>query len=263
MRSIFRPRHFNPPRGGRVGSPGPWQAYPPETAATLRAAARVSRTLALSSFGEVGPGPIFPRVAFRAPAGAAEPLRIGLFGGADPEPPAAAERLILFPERLAGEHAPLRSAVDFRIYPVTNPLALTDPARALSGGALRKALWQGSDRADIYYLERELGLGAFHGVVSVDADPSEPATVSASGDVLAREVVAPVLRRLGGQEVAPVGWKPSFSLLAGAELSGRTRPFELRINYPVAADPGGNNFSLLLAELLREYRGFLAFQENI
>jgi hypothetical protein len=122
-------------------------------------------------------------------------------------------------------------------------------------------LWRGSQRADSYYLERELGTHEFHIVGVIDADPAEPATITASRPLFVDEVIAPVVERLRSLEIAVAAWQPTHSLIAEAGIA--SAPLELRINYPLAADPLRRNLLRLLAEVLREYRAFLSYRENL
>lgn len=266
MRSTFQPSQFGLATGSRAGEAAPWHGWPAPIAEALRSLAHLSPSLSFSAFG--GGKAVFPRTAVRTPGPGHRALRIGLFGGFEALDDAAAQaeaatRLGRFPLDLSQEDGLLGLGIEARAYPVANPLALVDPDEALDGVVLRSRLWRGSRRPDAYYLERELGTHEFHLVCLVDADPSEPASVSASLPLVLDEVVGPVLDRLRlrSWDIAASPWRPGHSLLDGAAIA--PAPLELRINYPLAADPERRNLSRLVAELLREYRAFLSYQDNL
>ena len=266
MRSTYQPKQFGLLVGGRARELSLWEEWPPLVAESLRGLVDLAPSLAFSTFGEGKR--IFPRVTGRAEGPGTLPLRLGLFGGfeagawGDERAQAAtASRLGRFPLDLRAEEGLLGLGIEVRAYPAANPLAFTDPEQALSGWALRSRLWRGSRRADTYYLERELGTHEFHVLCVVDADPDEPASVAASRPLFLDEVVAPVLDRLRSWEIAAAPWQASHSLLDGAEIA--PAPLELRINYPLAADPERRNLVRLVATLLGEYRAFLAYQDNL
>jgi hypothetical protein len=259
MRSTFQPKTFGLLGGSRARESPLWRTYPEDVADALRGLADLSPQLSFSTFG--GGELLFPRTAGRTSGTASAPLRVGLFGGFEAEDLRAVARLGRFPLDLLAGDGLLGLGIEARAYPVANPLAFTDPDRALSGWALRSQLWRGTRRADAYYLERELGIHEFHVLFLVTADPSEPANVSASRPLFLDEVVAPVLDRLRSHEIAAAPWEESHSLAETADLA--PAPLQLRINYPLGADPEGRNLARLAIELLREYRAFLSFQENL
>ena len=208
---------------------------------------------------------LLPRITLRATE--PEPIRIGIFGGFDPEPVEAGRRLARVPLQFLADEESLASRIEAHVYPASNFPAFSHgnprkpQTQPLRGVLLRASLWQSSERPEAYYLERELGVHEFDGLLLVTANPFEPAWVSAAGKVLEKGVVAPVLARLANLEIATGSWHPEYSLLRGAEL--RPEPFQIRINYPLGSDPERTNLGRLIAELIREYRSFLSFQENI
>ncbi len=259
--SAFRPKYFEPARASsasRARIDAFWREYPAEVALALDRLLRQEGEPAFSSFGcqEV----VFPRLSLVGEG--KDPLRVGLFGGFEQEPVEALTRLATLPELLRTEYPLLLQALSLRLYPIANPLAFTGSWQSLPGLTLRRRLWRNDDRADTYYLKRELGVQGFQVLLLLSANPAEPASVSSSSRIVTEEVLHPVLERLTAQEVALVPWREDDSLLRGASPTLKSLPSEIRINYPLPADPG-RNLSRLVGALLREYRAFLSFRENL
>ena len=261
----FRPKHFDTalrlPTSSQIDAL--WRSYPSDVAVALDRLLRQEGEPVFSSFG--CQEAIFPRLALGGEG--KDLLRVGLFGGFDSEPVETLTRLGHLPEILRAEYPLLLKELALRLYPIANPLAFTGSWQSLPGHTLRRRLWKTGERADTYYLKRELGVQGFQLLFLVSANPAEPASLSASSRLLIEEVIHPVLERLTGQEIALTAWKEADSLLQGAEESGtgailKTLPSEIRINYPLSADPG-RNLGRLLGALLREYRSFLSFRENL
>jgi len=256
----FRPTSFDTPRrGSEARIDALWRDYPPEVAFVLDRLLRREGEPVFSSFGcrEA----VFPRLALVGEG--KDPLRVGLFGGFEQEPAAAPARLGDVPETLRAEFPLLLHALALRIYPVANPLAFTGSWQSLPGVALRRRLWRAEERADTYYLKREFGVQRFQVVILLSTNEAEPASISTPSRVVTEEVLHPVLEQLTGQEVALARWKEGDSLLQYADAASlKPFPSEIRINYPLAADPG-RNLARLVGALLREYRAFLSFRENL
>ncbi|SDU06313.1 hypothetical protein SAMN05444156_1746 [Verrucomicrobium sp. GAS474] len=240
-----------------------WREYPPEVAIILDRLLRQEGEPVFTSFG--CQEAVFPRLSLGGEG--KDLLRVGIFGGFDLEPAGTLTRLGNLPDILRAEYPLLLKELSLRLYPIANPLAFTGSWQSLPGQTLRRRLWRAEERADTYYLKRELGVQRFQLLFLLSANPAEPASISASSRVITEEVLQPVLERLSGQEIALTGWKEGDSFLqnaAGADIGTVLTPFpsEIRINYPLPADPG-RNLARLLGALLREYRTFLSFRENL
>ena len=166
------------------------------------------------------------------------------------------------------------------VYPVSNPTGVEDGTRhSRSGVDLNREFWKGSKEPEVYYLERELGILLFQGVVALHADNTTPGVYAyvrgaTLTDALARPAIAAAeafLPRAAGSVIDGFNAKDALIhdqcydgvLSNPAELhpapfelifeTPQESPFELQVQAAVAA----------LDSLLVEYRPFLAFGQNL
>lgn len=236
-----------------------------ESLARLRELAQTSPSISASSIGEIktpeGTLP-FPRFIFLGPKGGGDTLRVGIFaalhGNEIQGPPILAE----FFHALESNPAP---AAGFHIYayPICNPGAFTPATRDNHHGEdLTRQFWRGSRRAEAYYLEREMGVHQFHGVVSLHVGAVDEIGYYLKGpstSVLHDGLVQPAMAAALSISSLRVS-----SSVTGGFLTDTTElqpvPFEMNWrmprNKPLVA-------VAVLTSLLDSYRTLLALRPNI
>jgi murein peptide amidase A len=211
-----------------------------------------------------------PRFTFIGPGGGGDTIRLGIFAGIFGDEAEGVEAVIKFLEKLE-EKPRLAKGYHVYVYPVCNPTGFIARTRKNSSGEdLSKHFWRGSSQSEIYYLERELGVLRFQGVVSIHAKSHLDAFVlRANSEVLTRDVIHPVVE--SSQQLAPVNaltpgsiadLPPDF-LTVGDELD--PRPFELHLGIPRNAPVHLriNGTVHLLNSVLDSYRSFLSISQNL
>ena len=220
-----------------------------------------------------------PRFMFLGPGTDDEPVRIGIFAAIHGDEPETAHAAIEFLRRLAEEPERARGYQIF-VYPICNPTGVEDGTRhSRDGQDLNRAFWNGSKHPEIYYLERELGVLGFQGVIALHADNTTDGVYAfVRGATLTEALARPALE-------AAEAWLPRASgavidnfpakdalihqhcyegvLSNPAELhpapfeiifeTPQEQPFELQVKAAVAA----------LERIFEEYRPFLSFQQNL
>ena len=211
-----------------------------------------------------------PRFAFIGPRGGGDTIRLGIFAAIFGDEAEGAEAVIEFLQRL--ENKPrLATGYHLYVYPVCNPTGfIARTPHNSSGEDLSKHFWRGSSQSEIYYLERELGVLRFQGVISIHARKHlETFVLRANSEILTRDVIYPVIEST--QQLAPVSALTAGSntnlpldfLTAGDELD--PRPFELHLGIPRNAPDRSriNGTVHLLNSVLDTYRSFLSISQNL
>ncbi|MCX6967303.1 MAG: succinylglutamate desuccinylase/aspartoacylase family protein [Verrucomicrobia bacterium] len=237
------------------------------------------------SYSEIGPfrsgGAVhgIARFVFTGPDLAEEPVRIGIFAAIHGDEPETAYAALEFLRRLLKEPERARG-YEIYVYPVCNPTGIEDGTRhSRSGVDLNREFWQGSKQPEVYYLERELGVLLFQGVIALHADDTTPGVYAyVRGATLTEALARPALEaaeaflpRAAGSVID--GFPAQDALIhhhcfdgvlsnpaelhpAPFELIFETpqeHPVELQVAAAVAA----------LDRILEEYRPFLAFGQNL
>jgi murein peptide amidase A len=219
-----------------------------------------------------------PRFIFMGPTGGGDTIRLGIFAGLHDDDREGAEALAAFLEEL--EVAPQTArGCHLYAYPICNPTRFAAHPQSPTGGEdLAGQFWNGSLRPEVYYLEREMGVLHFHGVISLHGNnQSEGFTVDTKSTVLNRALAQPALqatqRFLAGNppgrkspldlaktpSVAPL---PNF-LTATDEL--KPAPFELHVGIPKSAPKPSQIHGTVgaLKSILDSYRSFLSIGQNL
>jgi hypothetical protein len=186
-----------------------------------------------------------PRFIFMGPTGGGDTIRLGIFAGLHGDDPEGAEALVEFIKEL--ERAP-QSARGYHIYayPVCNPIGFSARNHSNAAGEyLAEQFWGGSSQPEVYYLERELGVLRFHGVISLQTkNHSGGFLVDTKSDILNRALAQPAIqathRFLPGsilKQVSPTGLphaSPGATLPDFLTVTGELNPtpFELHIGIP-------------------------------
>jgi len=177
-RSAYIPRTMILPRANRLRAPR-FRLMNPifDQVEALRKLAGTSRHLSYAEIGffrHGGKAYTLPRFVFEGPGAEEEPVQIAVFAAIHGDEPATALAALEFLRRL---EANPEAAHGYRlsVYPVCNPTGVEDGTRhSRSGVDLNRHFWKGSREPEVYYLERELGIHTFSGVISLHADDTTP-----------------------------------------------------------------------------------------
>ncbi len=219
-----------------------------------------------------------PRFVFRGPSGGGHPIRLGLFAAIHGDEPEGAVALRDFLLRLDDEPA-LALGYELYAYPVCNPSGLEDRTRHSRAGLdLNREFWRGSKQPEIYFLERELGVHQFSGLIALHGDDTAGGAYAfVRGATLTEALAKPALKAaaaflpLACGEIID-GFPARGGLIRQchegvlsdpAELD--PPPFEIVFATPRALPPARQVAGSVAAleAILREYRGFLAYGQNL
>ncbi|MEI6350370.1 MAG: succinylglutamate desuccinylase/aspartoacylase family protein [Verrucomicrobiota bacterium] len=248
----------------------------------LRGASENSEHLFYSEIGKFRHGTgthTLPRFVFLGPDSNDAPVRIGIFAAIHGDEPETGHAALEFLARLLQEPERARGYQIF-VYPICNPTGVHDGTRhSRTGKDLNREFWVGSKEPEIYYLERELGVLGFQGVISLHADNTthgvyayvRGATLTEALARPAIEAAEAFLPRATGEIIDGFPAKdglihqhcyqgvlsnPAELRPAPFELIFETpqeKPFELQVEAAVAA----------LNSVLEAYRPFLAFGQGL
>jgi len=220
-----------------------------------------------------------PRFVFLGPAADDEPVRIGIFAAIHGDEPETAHAALEFLSRLHGDPERARGYQLF-VYPVCNPTGVEDGTRESRAGLdLNREFWRGSKQPEVYYLERELGVLSFQGVIALHADNTthgvyafvRGATLTEALARPAIEAAEKFLPKASGDIIDNFPAKDGLIhhhcyegvLSNPAEL--HPAPFEIIFETP-QLEPEALQVEAAVAALdriLEEYRPFLAIQQNL
>jgi len=248
----------------------------------LRRAAEGSAHLSYSEIGTFRHGKevhSIPRFCFQGPGSTEEPVRIGVFAAIHGDEPETAHAALEFLERLLKEPERARG-YQIYVYPVCNPSGIGDGTRhSRSGVDLNREFWKGSKEPEVYYLERELGVLLFQGVIALHADNTTPGVYAyVRGATLTEALARPALQaaeaflpRAAGSVID--GFAAQDALIHHQCFEGvlsnpaelHPAPFELIFETPQES-PAELQVEAAVAALNRillEYRPFLAFGQDL
>ena len=247
----------------------------------MDAVAEHSRHLISKSLGtfESGDGTYaLPRYLFVGPRGGGDVLRIGIFAtfrGDEPEGARALGRLLIELEK-----APqVAQGYALLLYPLCNPTGYEDETpHTRAGRDLLREFWQDSNDPEVKFLESEIWMQGFHGIITLQSDISSPGIYgSVPGDVLSESLLDPALQAAG--HFVPRNYQSSIrgfparrgiirdglpGILRG--IRGMDRPpFELTIASPqrISSERQEQALVAALSRILTEYRQLQAFAQNI
>ncbi len=219
-----------------------------------------------------------PRFVFQGPPGGGATIRLGLFAALHGDEPEGAAALRDFLLRLVQE--PYRAlGYEVYAYPVCNPSGFEDGTRqSRAGYDLGQEFWRGSSQPEVYYLERELGVLQFAGLVALHSDKTAAGAYAfARGTTLTEALAKPALAAAAkilpvasGETVA--GFPARGGLISLCHEGGlsnpaelRPLPFEIVFNSPQSF-PAEQQAAAAIAALdtiLREYRQFIAYGQDL
>lgn len=209
-----------------------------------------------------------PRLVFMGPKGGGERIRFGIFAALRGTDTAGASAVLEFLQQL--EAAPDTGA-DYQLhaYPVCNPTGFEDGTPHARGGRdLTREFWRGSRQPEVYFIEREVGIFNFHGVIVLQsADRAGGLRVSSPSAILSEALAVPAvaasLPYLPTDAEAVHNVLPIRVLTASEELPHP--PFELTLETPRSAPHEQQVRALVVAlhSILASYLMLQSFRANL
>jgi murein peptide amidase A len=219
-----------------------------------------------------------PRFIFMGPAGGGDTIRLGIFAGLHGDDPEGAQALVAFLQELEVDPQAARGCHIYA-YPICNPNGFTARTRSnAAGDDLAGQFWNGSSHPEVYYLERELGVLRFHGVISLRTqNHSGGFLVDTKSDILNRALAQPAIQATqrflpgsilkaefdaGSLHASPKGALPDF-LTVTDELN--PSPFELHVGIPKHAPRPSQIHGTVgaLKSILDSYHSLLSIGQNL
>lgn len=148
----------------------------------------------LRRFDSGGEAYALPRYFWYGPPGGGDTFRLGLFATLNGDEPEGGIALARFLSALEREPELARGYALF-IYPLCNPTGFEDNTRlSRAGHALNRLFWTESDAPEVNFLESEIWMQAFHGIINLrSAGDSTGVYGFASGAVLSQNLLEPAL----------------------------------------------------------------------
>jgi murein peptide amidase A len=256
----------------------------PETLlAPLLKLAEDSDSIIAGSVGEFrAGGQLFhiPRFIFMGPRGGGDTIRLAIFATIHGDEPQGAKALTGFFQQL--EDSPnLASGYHIYAYPICNPSGLAVGRRHNAAGQdLTAHFWRGSNQPEVYYLEREMGVHLFQGVISLrGTEDDQPRFLFSGGrDSILRAALASPAMPASCMLLAdaPPEYTVSSAMMPKQPASRPTGfltdtnelhpvPFEINIEIPRQAPQRTQIIWMVnaLKSLLDSYRTVLAIRQNI
>lgn len=261
--------------------PAPQRRVADHLLATLDQIAENSLRFLSKSLGpfEVG-GQIYalPRFVYLGPKGGGDTIRIGIFAAIHGDEPEGALALTRFVTELEAKPE-IAKGYALYIYPVCNPTGFEDGTRhSRSGKDLNREFWQESREPEIRFLESEICLHAFDGIITLHSDDTSDGLYAfVSGAVLTENLIEPALRE--AERFLPRNRRKiidGFAARRGIITEGypgvlkslpgqRRPPFEITFETPQKASLHRQVEATVAAlrTILVEYRYLMAMAQNI
>ena len=222
--------------------------------------------------------PLVPRYLYLGERGGGDVIRLGIFAtihGDEPEGALAINRLVTLLER----DPEIARGYALFLYPVCNPTGFEDVTRhSRSGKDLNREFWKQSPEPEVRFLESEIYLHAFDGLVTLHSDNTSRGVYGyVNGSVLSEHLLEPALR--AAEEFLPRDRRPVIDGFPARDgiiyrsyegvlrsLPGMERPpFELTFETPQQAHLHlqVEATAAALQTVLQEYTKLRAFAQNI
>jgi hypothetical protein len=227
---------------------------------------------------QAGAEQVLPRYLYLGERGGGDIIRLGIFAtihGDEPEGALALGRLVTMLDR----HPDLARGYALFLYPVCNPGGFEDGIRcSRSGRDLNREFWKGSPEPEVRFLESEICLHAFHGIITLHSDDTSNGLYGyVNGAVLSENLLEPALREAerflprncgGVIDGFPARNGVIYESYEGVlrSVPGLVRPpFELTLETPQRAPLHlqVEAFTAALQTILVEYRYLMAVAQNI
>jgi predicted deacylase len=129
------------------------------------------------------------------PKGGGDTIRIGIFAAIHGDEPEGALALTRFVSLLEADPQ-LAAGYALFLYPVCNPTGFEDNTRhSRSGKDLNREFWSQSSEPEVRYLESEICMHAFDGIITLHGDNTSDGLYGfVGGSVLSENLLEPALR---------------------------------------------------------------------
>ena len=219
-----------------------------------------------------------PRYLFVGPKGGGDVIRLGIFATIHGDEPEGALALTRFVSALE-KNPDIATGYALFIYPVCNPTGFEDNTRHNRNGLdLNREFWKQSAEPEVRFLESEIWMQAFHGIVTLHSDDTSDGLYGfVGGAVLSENLLEPALQSAG--RFLPRNHSPvidGFSARSGIIQSGYHGmlksvpnldypPFELTLETPAKAPlhRQAEAHAAALETILTEFRYLQAVAQNI
>jgi murein peptide amidase A len=239
--------------------------------APLLDTAENSDWLVAGSVGELFAGRTrfhIPRFIFLGPGGGGDTVRLGIFAGVHGDDYSGTKAILSFLQQLES-HPDLAKGYHIFAYPICNPSGFARGIRCNAAGHdLTSHFWNGSDQPEAYYLERELGVHRFHGVIVLEAGDQSNLRFFVTGgknSTLRNSLASPFVP---ADQIFVADASPSPATAKGfLTMTNELRPvpFEIDIEIPRAAPKEKKIIVTInaLDSILDSYRSVIAIQQNL
>jgi protein MpaA len=216
-----------------------------------------------------------PRYVYLGAKGGGDTIRIGILATIQGDEPEGALALTRFVDLLES-NPELAKGYALFLYPVCNPTGFEDnTSHSRNGKNLDQAFWKDSAEPEVRYLQSEIWMHAFDGIITLRSDNASDGLYGhAAGAVLSEHLLEPALREaekfvrrsrrsVVGGFAARSGVINSYVLKSPSGL--RRPPFEIILQTPQSAPLHRQveAFSAALQTILVEYRYLIAIAQNI
>jgi protein MpaA len=219
-----------------------------------------------------------PRFVFSGPKGGIDPIRIGIFAGIHGDEPEGSLGLIELLTLLV-QNPELGKGYQIFAYPLCNPTGYEDNSRYNRlGKDLNREFWSSSVQPEVFYLEQELWIHSFHGIISLHSDDTSHGLYGfVHGPDLSEELLKPALDAAG--KILPrneMNIIDGFKARSGIISEGyegilappphiRPQPFEIIFETPTHAGIHLQVKALIsaLKTILEEYPLLISIAQNI
>lgn len=219
-----------------------------------------------------------PRYLYQGPRGGGDTLRIGIFATIHGDEPEGALALPRFLQSLV-DRPDIAEGYALFLYPMCNPTGFEDNTRHNRAGAdLNREFWRQSPHPEVRFLESEIWMQSFHGIVMLHSDDTSHGLYGfVKGNVLSKHLIQPALLEAGRFLPRNHGARiDGFDAESGVihdgypgmlqSIPGMAHPpFEITLETPQTA-PLHRQVDALVAALqtiLVEYRYLQAVAQNI
>jgi hypothetical protein len=221
----------------------------------------------LGQFENSGGSYALPRFVYLGAPGGGDTIRIGILAtiqGDEPEGALALARMVDVLE----SNPEIAKGYALFFYPVCNPTGFEDnTSHSRTGKNLDQEFWKNTAEPEVRYLQSEIWMHAFDGIITLRSDRSATGLRGrAGGAILSEHLLEPALRE--AEQILPRDPVPSETGNSGfikSPLGLRRPPFEIALQTPRKA-PLHRQVDALVAALrtvLVEYRYLIAIAQNI
>lgn len=232
----------------------------------------------LGQFDNAGKTYSLPRFIYLGPKGGGDTIRIGIFATVHGNEPEGALALTRFVEVLEANREIAKGYALF-VYPVCNPTGFEDNTSHSRGGKnLEQEFWQNSAEPEIRYLQSEIWMHAFDGIITLRTDGAAEGLYGyAARAIFSEHLLEPALREAesfiprSGKDVIDGYFAQRGIITDGYPGALRSLPdlqrppFEIILQTPQSAPLHRQveAFNAALKTILVEYRYLIALAQNI